>query len=304
MLRPEGLFGGTDPALTPGSAQVPYATCAMLLNYPDEPFPAGARLQPEVAAAMPTVSDGGRTYTFRVRPGFRFSPPSNEPVTADAFRRAIERGLHPRTESYATVIHGRLVGARRITRGRAKRVSGVTARGDTLTIRLTAPSATLPARIASPLFCAVPPATPITAPAPSAIPMAGPYYIASYVPERHLLLRRNPNYGGQRPRGMREIDIDLDVSLHARGDARSKPAAPTTPAASRSTVSPRSNGDHGPDSAAAQAGRQRYFSGPAPVTALFVMNTRRPLFAGTRMRRAVNFALDRRALARRSSTAG
>ena len=48
---------------------------------------------------MPTVTDGGRIYTFRVRPGFRFSPPSNAPVTADAFRRAIERGLHPRGKS-------------------------------------------------------------------------------------------------------------------------------------------------------------------------------------------------------------
>ena len=88
--RPGALFGI-------GSAQVPYATCAMLLNYPDRPFPAGAKLQPEVAAAMPTVTGGGRVYKFRVRPGFRFSPPSNEPVTADAFRRAIERGLHPRS---------------------------------------------------------------------------------------------------------------------------------------------------------------------------------------------------------------
>ncbi len=62
VLRPEGLIGGTDPAALSGvgSAQIPYATCAMLLSYPDRPFPAGARLQPEVAAAMPTVTGGGR----------------------------------------------------------------------------------------------------------------------------------------------------------------------------------------------------------------------------------------------------
>ena len=48
---------------------------------------------------MPAVSDGGRRYTFHLRPGFRFSPPSNAPVTAAAFRRAIERALHPRCES-------------------------------------------------------------------------------------------------------------------------------------------------------------------------------------------------------------
>jgi len=55
---------------------------------------------------------------------------------------------------------------------------------------------------------------------------------------------------------------------------------------------------YGPGSAAARAGRQRYFSGASPALHYFALNTRRPLFAGTRMRQAVNAALDRRALAR------
>ncbi len=41
---------------------------------------------------LPEVSDGGRTYTFRIRKGFRFSPPSDEEVTAESFRHALERG--------------------------------------------------------------------------------------------------------------------------------------------------------------------------------------------------------------------
>ena len=44
---------------------------------------------------MPAVTDGGRMYTFRVRKGYRFSPPSNEPVTAETFRYSIERALSP-----------------------------------------------------------------------------------------------------------------------------------------------------------------------------------------------------------------
>jgi YVTN family beta-propeller protein len=42
----------TDPAIAEPSA-VTYATGALLLNYPDRPFPAGARLRPDVARAMP-----------------------------------------------------------------------------------------------------------------------------------------------------------------------------------------------------------------------------------------------------------
>jgi peptide/nickel transport system substrate-binding protein len=298
VLRPQGLPTGTDPALAFAGQPQTHATCALLFDYPDRPFPAGAQLRPEVAEAMPEVSDGGRTYTFRLRPGFRFSPPSNAPVTAHAFRRAIERALHPRTESYAAVIMSDIAGARAYSAGRATRLAGVTSRGDTLTIRLTAPSRTLLPRLASTYFCAVPPTTPISAAGIGQIPMAGPYYIASYVPKRRLVLRRNPNYGGTRNARSREIDIDLDVAPQrsvadveaGRADYVSTVPADRIPALAR---------HYGPQSVAARAGRQRYFSAAAPVLHYFALNTRRPLFASRRMRLAVNVALDRQALAHR-----
>ena len=88
--------GSPDPALLfPIDHQIDFATSAGLYSYPDRPFPEGIRLVPEVAAGEPLVSDHGRTYRFRIRPGFRFSPPSNEPVTAEAFERALERILSP-----------------------------------------------------------------------------------------------------------------------------------------------------------------------------------------------------------------
>ena len=68
------------------SQQLLYATCAQLVNYPDKPGPAGSQLTAEVAQSLPTRSGDGRTYTFKIRPGFRFSPPSDEPVTAQTFK--------------------------------------------------------------------------------------------------------------------------------------------------------------------------------------------------------------------------
>src|SRR6201999_305116 len=121
-------------------------------TYPAKPFPAGAQLQPEVAAGFPAVSDGGRTYTFPVRPGYRFSPPSNEPVTAAAFRRAIVRALDPRMRSYAATFMGDVVGAKAFIAGHARRLTGVTAHGDTLVIRLTRPAPNLEARLATAWF--------------------------------------------------------------------------------------------------------------------------------------------------------
>ena len=100
---PERKFN-FDPVsrVFPMDEQLTAATCSSLLDY----GPTG--LRPEVAAAMPTVSHGGRTYTFRIRPGFRFSPPSNEPVTAETFRYTIERTLSPLAQDsyYAPAIVG------------------------------------------------------------------------------------------------------------------------------------------------------------------------------------------------------
>ena len=64
-----------DPALaySAPSWEIEYATCSMLVNYPDAPAPRGARLVPEAAASMPTISRNGRVYTFRIRPNLRFS---------------------------------------------------------------------------------------------------------------------------------------------------------------------------------------------------------------------------------------
>ena len=220
-------------------------------------------------------------------------------MTAEAFRRAIERVAHPKAESFAADWYlSDVVGYRAFRSGQAEHVAGVKARGNTLTIRLTAPSATLPARLASTFFCAVPPNTPVSAAGLGQIPMAGPYAIASYTPKRRLVLRRNPNYGGTRPARFREIEIDLDVPA-----ARAVAAVEAGRADYVSAVPPERvtalDRRYGPLSRAARAGGQRYFSSPEAVVHYFALNTRRPLFARTRMRRAVNEALDRRALAHR-----
>ena len=72
--------------------QIEYATCAQLVNYPDSATPSAP--QPEVAKSV-DVSADGLTYTFKLRGNYRFSPPSNAPVTADAFKRALERVRDP-----------------------------------------------------------------------------------------------------------------------------------------------------------------------------------------------------------------
>jgi YVTN family beta-propeller protein len=68
-----------DPALTYDEMtdQLVSATCAGLVYQPDG---AGSEPAPEVAQALPVRSAGGRTYAFRIRRGFRFSPPDRRAV--------------------------------------------------------------------------------------------------------------------------------------------------------------------------------------------------------------------------------
>jgi len=291
--------GTTDPALVSDN-QIGFATCALLYNYPDRPFPAGSRLRPEVAAGQPIISDGGRKYTFEIRSGFRFSPPSNQPVTAAAFQRAIERALNPNMNAYGAGLVQDIAGAKAYAAGQTHDLSGIGAHASELVIRLTKPVPNLPARLSAQYFCAVPPDTPVDPEGVEELPSAGPYYVASHEPGESLVLRRNPNYGGSRPHFLSEISFAFGTAQqHAveeveAGDADYVNVDPldVAPATTR-----RLEARYGPRSEAAEAGRQQLFTQPDPSVFSFVFNTRRGPFRDVRLRRAVNYAIDRSALA-------
>ena len=278
--------------------QLEYETGAKLLNYPDAAFPKGAELRPEVAAAMPAVSDGGKTYTFRIRPGFKFSPPSNEPVTAATFKYTLERALSPKLGKAAPGFDliGDIVGAKAFHEGHAAHVSGITANGDRLTIRLTAPAGDFPARLSTPFFAAVPIGTPIinAGVQDQPIPSAGPYYIVEKYSSDRLVLEQNPNYHGSRPRNLKRIVYDINNSTHRTVSRINAGQADYTVDLQGQSVFARGGTldrrfGHGPD--------PRFYLRPQLALGYLQLNTRRGIFADPRLRRAAGFAIDRRALA-------
>ena len=120
------------------------------------------------------------------------------------------------------------------------------------------------------------------------MPSAGPYYVSSIEGDRVVLLR-NPNYGGSRPRRPARIvyfdDIETQkaAALADGGAIEYVPQgdAPLDPGGARDRA-------YGPGSPAARAGRRRYFREPMPWVDGLVLNAARPLFADVRLRRAVN----------------
>jgi ABC-type transport system substrate-binding protein len=75
-----------------------------------------AKLVPQVAEAMPEVSDGGRTYTFRIRKGVYFTPDpafkgARRELTADDYVYSFKRFADPKNRSpWAFLLDGRIEG--------------------------------------------------------------------------------------------------------------------------------------------------------------------------------------------------
>ena len=282
-----------DPALasTPPGWALLDTTCARLMSYPDEAPPAGFRLQPEVAADFPTVSRDGKTFTFRLRTGFRFSDGS--PVRATAFARAINRVISPEMRSPGLLYVRDIVGAGKVVTGKAQTASGVVARGNTLVVRFTRPAPDFPSRTASTYFCAVPPTLPIDPEGRAAFPAAGPYYVSDYRRGERIVLQRNRFYGGTRPHHVDGFEVDLQ--------------APSPQDMLRRVD--RGEADWGHTLAGVYfdpslglvekygTNRSQLYLRPGLTLRMLAFNSARPLFRDNpRLRKAVNFALDRRAL--------
>ena len=301
----------TDPATaaapgdngnSPLEQQLQFATCARLLTFPATNGAAREQLAPEVATSLPTRSADRRTYTFQIAPGYRFSPPSNAPVTATTFKYSIERALSPRLGAGAPAL--RLVpdiaGVRAYRTGRAAHIAGITARGDTLAIRLAHPAPDFPERIAASYFCPVPIGTPLGSPSAGGggleqpIPSAGPYYLTGENGGEIDVLRRNPNYHGPRPQ---HLDAIIYRAAHRVEDAAAGVASGSAdyveergaPLAADSPIARRFG--HG------SAAQRRYVLTPLAGTDELVFNPRSRLVQSAAVRRAISLALDRPTLA-------
>ena len=198
-----------------------------------------------------------------------------------------------------------IVGARAYMAGSASHIPGVVVHRDTLTIHLRAPEPDFLWRIAEPALCAVPSGTPIAPPGDRVIASAGPYYVSSYTPGQGVVLLRNPNYHGNRPHQLARIELSPGISSQrATANIEGGTADYTflfgSPATTIRTLASQLAARYGPRSPAAAAGRQQYFADAQAGQGFdfLDLNTHRPLFANARLRRAVNYAINRRALAR------
>jgi YVTN family beta-propeller protein len=265
-----------------------------LVTYNHAPGPAGIRLVPDLAINVPVPTDGGTTYTFRLRLGIRYS--DGRRVRAADFRRALERVFN--LQSGGRDLFGDIIGAgscAELSTSSCDLSRGIVTddAARTVTFHLRSPDPYfLDNLTVGGLGTPVPPGTPAREPAVQPIPGTGPYKIESATPSE-IRYVRNPFFDewshAAQPDGNPDkivMRFGLSPKLEGRAieEGRADWSADNLPAGLL------------PDARTRFA--DQLHTNPTTETDFFQLNTTAPPFNDVRVRQALNLAIDRRMIAR------
>jgi ABC-type transport system substrate-binding protein len=260
-----------------------YATAAKLFNYPDKTGAAGSKLVPEVASRF-AVSKNGRTYTFTIRKGFKFS--DGKPVTAKNFVWAIKRVMSNGLQS---------PGKGFVTDPGATDILSYKASGSKLIIKLKKASGQFLSQLAMPFFQATSTKLPLNKEIANAsklnqIPSAGPYTLKFSDPDRSTQIVQNKFWkkgpGRNRPRHLAGLTVfwnqqTQQAYLQTLSNQFDESAVP--PEQIQSTF--KKFGKN----------KSRFWVKPQVCTLMIPLNTSKGLFQGNApLRKAINYGMSRK----------
>ena len=291
-----GFFSQPD-ALDPALGQTIPATSALsqvympLLTYRRVEGVHGTELIPGLAAGLPKISPDGRTYTLRLRKGLVYA--DGTPVRASDFEHALKRVLHLGSPGAAFYEHIAGAGDYEDSPDADADLSGV----DTddgmgrIVIRLDRPYAPFEHLLALTFAAPVPANTPFKNTTPKPPPATGPFEITRSDPDREFVLARNPRFES----------LGIDGVAPARVDRITVRIIPSKVTQAEDVLSNKL--DYMSDSpppdmlpTVKQEAGDRYEQHPLVSTNWFFMNGRLPPFNDPRVRRAVNYGVDKPAL--------
>ena len=262
---------------------------------------AGASLVPDLATSLPAPSDGGRTYTFQLRTGIRYS--NGVLVRPQDIRHEFER-IFRLGNGYAEVFYTGIVGATTCMRAPKDCTlsGGIVAddRTNTITFHLVRPDPSFLYKLAFPWAVAIPATTPFRSLGRSMPPATGPYMTQSISPSHvpgipghgtlafHTwALVRNPRFrewsAAAQPSGYPDrIVLTDDESPQEAATALAKNALDVLAPVPTSRLV---------DFATHYT--QRFHSEPVGATFSLALNNRQPPFNRLAVRQALNYAVDR-----------
>jgi peptide/nickel transport system substrate-binding protein len=284
-----------DPALmyTQNAIEPSSLVYLALLTYPSKDGQAGAKLIPGLAEAMPDISKDGLTYKLKLRKGLKYSDGS--PVKAADFEHAIKRVLN--LESGGSGFFLGIKGAKEYTdAGKPDGdISGIetdNATGD-ITIHLTAPNGSFSNVLGMWFAALVPSDTPFKNMTKDPPPGVGPYTITESVPNRQFVLERNKQYDKNPIDEVPPGHIDkITVKIVKSAEKQAQDVI----AGKLDYMQDPPPADIKPEIKAKYS--DRYDEHETPSTYYFFMNTKVKPFDDPKVREAVNWGVDKPALAR------
>jgi len=283
--------GSLDPALvaTPSARRAAWLAYTPPLTYRRAEGDDGTELVPGLSEEMPETSDDGRSYSFRLRPGLRYS--SGELVRASDFERAVARSLRLSPEGLE--LWGDVVGARAYARGDGSstdiRGISVNDRGGRVRIELERPNRLFPYALASLAASPAPRGTPLrelSAKPPAGV---GPYRVAQVRRGGDVVLERRRDWRlpGIPAGNAQEIVTRTIADRAARIDAVIDGRADLVEGESPQALLPDIRSSY----------KTRYAEYPTLRTLYVAIDASRAPFRNGDVRRALSYALDARVLA-------
>ena len=112
---------------------------------------------PDLATAIPKPTNGGKTWTFRLKSGIRFGPPVNREITSSDIKYALERLADPKNGGQYAFYFNVIKGFEAVGKGEAQSVSGITTpNAKTIVFNLTKPTGDFPKRLGMPAAGPIP----------------------------------------------------------------------------------------------------------------------------------------------------
>jgi ABC-type transport system substrate-binding protein len=156
--------------------------------------PGTANLVPSLAESF-DVSEDGLTYTFKLRPGVKFS--NGRAVVASDVKYSIERAVNPKTQGPGAGFFGAITGFDAVSGGTSETLSGIETPDDqTVIFKLSRPDATF-LHVLAINFASVVPKEAVEAAAGDfgKKPVgSGTYILKDWTIGQKLVFERNPDY--------------------------------------------------------------------------------------------------------------
>jgi YVTN family beta-propeller protein len=293
-VRSERYPDSIDPAVAYDSTSWPFLHLIGdgLVAFNQAGGLAGTQLVPDLSVSLPTPTDGGRTYSFRLRPGIRFS--DGRLLKASDVRATFERDFE--VGKLPVAYYDGIVGASRCKASprRCDLTRGVVPNdvAGTVTFHLVSPDPEFPYKLALPFALVVPGDTPRRDLEVRSVAGTGPYMVATYRPRHVLRLVRNPHFHewskAAQPDGYPD-EIVFESGGSADGALRDVIQGRAD------VVSTINNGVFSPAQMMAIETRipGQVHTNPFTRTIALFLNTRLPPFDRLGVRKALNYAVDR-----------